>query len=265
MKPTFNTSLLACVGAAVLAATGAHAGSLDAPELELPVAAAVTTGAAVDPFTGFSGYVGLSSISNSFDIDIATTISTDSNALNLPDLAAEGVGLTIGGGYDWAVADKVSVGGFADYTATSAENLYRGTTQFNGFTTGTEVTLKQTYAATLGARIGYVLSSETMLFGLAGYTVAGFDGQASLSATDGQDSVGGSVGTDFMNQGLTLGLGLETRVAEASFLRIEYRQTNFKEYDLFSIGNYGDPQTGGMIGRADHSLKTFSVSFVRRF
>jgi outer membrane immunogenic protein len=263
MKKIKLLQLLAGLGASVMFPVQSQAGSIDTPVLDAPVA--VAEPGPMDAFTGFSAYVGLSSVSNSFDIDLATTIYTATNSLHLPDLAGDGFGLTLGAGYDRAVGEKVSLGAFADYTATGAENVYSGTTAFNGATTSTDVNLKQNYAATVGARVGYLLSEDTLVFGLAGYTGGGFTDQAGFSATDGQRAIGDSGETDFYNHGLTIGMGLETRVAAATFLRLEYRQTNFKEYDLFSIGDSANPSAGGITGRADHSLKTITASFVHRF
>lgn len=256
---------LLIIGLATISPMASYAGSLALAEEEAKVVFEQTFAPRNDAFAGLSFSVGLSSTSSMYDINLATSVGPFSNDLNLPDLGGEGIGPSIGIGYDFSVGDRFVIGAFSDFTASNSTNDYSGSSRMGDYETSTNYNLTQDYAVTMGGRVGIASSADTLLFGVLGYTAARFSGDAGYMITNGQETMSDSSAYEFFNHGITLGLGIETRVAEASFLRLEFRQTNFKRYDLFEVGDYGNPAAAGINGNADHSARTVTVSYVHRF
>jgi outer membrane immunogenic protein len=84
---------------------------------------------------------------------------------------------------------------------------------------------------TLSLRGGYLVNPETQMYGLIGYSRGSFDGDLTSSA-----GIGLNADYSFEMDGVTLGAGLETLVTDAISLGIEYRMTQFEDYNLISAG-----------------------------
>jgi len=103
---------------------------------------------------------------------------------------------------------------------------------------------------TLGARLGFLSSPNTLIYGLVGYTWgqygldAGFSFDfdrrelAALDSGRGYDS-GDGFGADFDVEGWTVGAGIETMLTDNLSIKGEYRFTQFDEEGIFEFGPYG--------------------------
>ena len=122
---------------------------------------------------------------------------------------------TVQVGYDKQLDQHFVVGAFFDYDFASIDSSLT----LSGF--GHSYTVKGTLTDswTAGGRIGYLVNSNTLVYGLAGYTEAQFDMPFGLNG-------------DFT--GWTAGAGMETNLGGPLFLKAEYRFTSLDEKTLIS-------------------------------
>lgn len=80
----------------------------------------------------------------------------------------------------------------------------------------------------IGGRIGYLTSPNTLIYGLLAYTQADVTAFGNLTLFDGAGGVAGSVTdkADIDASGFTVGAGIETKVTENVSLKFEYRFTD---------------------------------------
>lgn len=201
----------------------------------------------------------------------------------------EGFG-TLQLGYDKRFGNLV-IGALADYdfypdkpTATGSEGV-DGFLAFNilgfpGFAPipdyaqlNSRVELKGVWS--VGGRLGVVVSPNTLIYGLGGYTQARIDGQADLTYFD-IDSFGAKTLTvrmpDRLN-GYFLGAGGEVKVTDGVALRLEYRYANYKgesrEAAVSSAGGFfafpvavGYAQAGSIAANVDADIHTVRGALV---
>ena len=93
---------------------------------------------------------------------------------------------------------------------------------------------------TIGARLGYLATPDTLIYFLIGYTQAEFD-DPSLSINFGDSSETFSTSLD-TSAALAWALGMETRLDANWGLKLEYRFTQLSDEQLFSISenDYND-------------------------
>lgn len=104
------------------------------------------------------------------------------------------------------------------------------------------------------ARLGYLPSDTTMIYGLAGLTRAKFEADYSVSGVT-------SGGYDFSDTGLTIGAGMETRLTEKIGLKLEYRYTKFDDYTIFD----GNVAGADVKASSDTSIQSATASLTYRF
>ncbi len=97
----------------------------------------------------------------------------------------------------------------------------------NIFVAGDSATLKAARDIYVGVRAGFKISANGMVYAKGGYTNA----QAKLSYTDATGTVTGSDELD----GVRLGAGAEFKVMENAFVRLEYRYSDYGEYDFQGV------------------------------
>jgi outer membrane immunogenic protein len=107
----------------------------------------------------------------------------------------------------------------------------------------------------IGGRIGFLPSPDTLLYGLLAYTQADVTAIGNLTLFDG---AGGTVAsltneTDLDADGFTVGAGIETRLAEQVSLKFEYRYTDLDNGNLTGDG-FVVPGVLGVTG-SDHDLE----------
>lgn len=220
---------------ASLMASSALAGGLNAPVVDVVQPVAPAPAPATQSFQSFSIYGGVTFGSNNYDIVGAGDGNFESEGfdLNLPDLGGEGIGGSIGLAYDLQPTSNLVYGLFLDYSLSNVTNDTSISAEFPDFIDfDFDYELKQKYALTIGGRVGVLPSSETLIYGLLGYTKAEWEGTLELD--------GDSDSYTFDNNGVTVGFGIETFVMSNVTARVEYRYTSFDDYELFSEEFEGD-------------------------
>lgn len=196
----------------------------------------------------------------STNYDISGSASLDnvgSGALNLPDLGGQGALLTLEAGYDYMIAPQWVLGGqlgasWADIANDTSLNVSAGGLDLDA---AYEIKVKSMLSAT--ARLGYLPSDSTMIYGLAGVTRAKFDADYSVAGMGSPISGG----YDFSDTGFTIGAGIETRLTEKVGLKLEYRYTKFDDYTLFD----GNVMGADAKLSSDNSIQAMNASITYRF
>jgi len=152
---------------------------------------------------------------------------------NYPDLGGEGSVLALGGGYDWRYSGKFVLGVSIDFAKTSVETN-------GGFVLGDfgsnsaaslEYQLKPSKQTTAAMRLGYLISSSTLVYGFAGLSHTDFRAEYSFSVNDDTSSSTYDVNI----WGPTVGFGLETMLRQNTSLKLEYRFSDFGVYKLQNL------------------------------
>lgn len=199
-------------------------------------------------WTGLYGGIGTGVSGVDGEVDVATPL--------FGGIAANGEGL-VGGdyggslmiGYDHRIAPKWVAGVFAAVDKTLQESEI--TASALGLSAGVDLPiLDELY--TVAARAGYLVSSETLLYGLVGY--------ARLEMTDLDVAAAGIPLFSFSMptfEGVTYGGGIETQLGRGFSLRAEYRYADLGEETLFDAG--------GFTATADADVHTTRVFLNYRF
>ena len=257
MQKNFLRSL---VVAAVLASPGFAFAADVAPR-------AYTKAPIADPVYDWSGlYVG-ASVGGRWDESVWTTTSlgfpgapaqipaaAGNNPMNFKSASGRYGGYL---GYNWQFAPRWVVGIEGDYAWANNKSQFigsiPGTAVPNAFITGDNVTRKDKWDAGVRARLGYLVTPTTLLFGTAG---------ASWMATESTVACGTPqlwcTGTNNTTQrvdtvrktvvGWSVGGGIEWMLAANWLLRGEYRYTSYEGLN----GRF-------LAGAARYSVRTFST------
>lgn len=143
---------------------------------------------------------------------------------NLPDLGGEGFVGSLQAGYRQQF-DQFIVGAQLDGTWGNIEN----DTSLSAGGANLDYTLAMTDMYTLSLRGGYLVNPETQVYGLVGYSRGTFDGNLT-------SNVGLNEDYSFDMNGVSFGAGLETLVTDAISMGIEYKVTDFGDFNLISGG-----------------------------
>jgi outer membrane immunogenic protein len=149
-----------------------------------------------------------------FNNDFGQTIGGIPVAAGAQTVSGKGYFGTVGGGYDWAVSNRVVLGAFADYDLSSIKG--RAFSAVSGFG---EATLNWSWA--IGGRIGVLADPSTMFYGTAGYTQAHFDGYTYLPLL--------AATSDTTYNGWFVGAGVERGLWNNFTLRTEYRYAKYSD------------------------------------
>jgi|GEM_PF-2047014 len=246
----------------VLSASIAHAGGPAAATTEPAVAA---TAPAKSIWSG--PWVGLSFGQGSANYDIGLDVdSIDPPAhllgLNLPDFGAKGslAGLELGYGRqlkgNWVAGVQI------DSTITSITNDAGLTIAADVLDDNPQIDasyrLKQSSMLTGLARLGYLTSESTLVYGVMGLTHGKFDASYGASIDSTPIAQGGY---NFEMSGLTVGAGIETKLSQKTSLKLEYRMTNFGSHDIFSQ-DIGDVNLNAAM---DTTVQTVRATVVMHF
>jgi len=172
-------------------------------------------------------------------------------SLNFDGIGGEGLFGTAQIGYDWQFKPRAVFGFFGDvdvssistdldFSATGGEFIRsRDMLATNGIENGSYDSefsgsgeLELDWMWTIGARLGFLPTPDTLVYILAGYTQAEFD-DPSITLRWGRDSETFSTSLDTFS-GVTVGAGMETRLNHNWGLKLEYRFTQFQDEELFS-------------------------------
>ena len=174
--------------------------------------------------------IGLSAGAGAFVWNTNTLDASTGDTTNIDGAGGEGVLGDVFVAYDHVVHGNFVLG--TQFEATYADVKLSGTSTDAAGVTTTEWGPERMFSV-LG-RVGYIVNPSTLFYGLVGWTNANFE--LDWKTTDPTASPGGAVGSD--HNGLSLGVGLQTFVAENTSIRAEYR---FTEFDTFT---YSDPSNG---------------------
>lgn len=155
-----------------------------------------------------------------------STVDSD-NTRNLKQ-SLDGVVYGAGVGFDVPIDPNVRIGAEAEISDSSAKwDNNNGVP--NTFNLGRVSADRDIY---VGARLGFVVSPRTMVYGKAGYTNARFG----LVGTNGTTSLDQRLDTD----GYRVGAGVEYAVSNNAFAKLEYRYSNYSRGEFDFNGNTPD-------------------------
>lgn len=155
-------------------------------------------------------------------------------ALRLPDLGGQGGLATISAGYDVALSDRVTAGLMVDVSWTGIENSASLTVEPGILGPDAVIAsyrLRPRATASVAARLGTLISDNTQVYGLVGYSQARY--RARYSVESGGATAEG--GYRWQQSGPVVGAGIETMVGHATSLRVEYRYHHLGRYDIFDV------------------------------
>ena len=169
--------------------------------------------------------VGYGMVNHEIDID-AQGLGT----LDFSGFGGEGGLATLEAGYDLNVGSNFVLGAQVDYT-------YSGiSTDINGFIGGlgsADYELEATHAISAIIRGGHLINDNTLMYSLIGWTHTWWNGDLGVADNNGAPVFGASY--DYDTDGLTLGGGIESAIANNTTLKLEYRYTMNEDANIFTI------------------------------
>ena len=257
MRKIGATALGVMVGMGL--AVPALGGALEAPRAEPQVEAPTQISEpSVDHWTG--GWVGIGAGLGSSnynivgDLDIPPNGAPGSGSFELPDLGGEGFLGTVEAGYSMRMGENFVLGAQLDYTASNIDNDASFSLSDAAGSIEGDYRLRAQHMFTGAVRAGYLTSETTQIYGLLGYTRGRFDADFSVSE-NGASVLSG--GYDFDLNGVSLGAGIETMIADNMSLKLEYRYTRFEDENLIDVD--------GVSVDAETSLHTARMGVNYRF
>ncbi|PAX08314.1 outer membrane protein [Sphingomonas lenta] len=132
-------------------------------------------------------------------------------------------GVAYGGavGYDAAVGG-ITLGAEGEYTQSSIKGE-----EGNLLVSGDSARVTLGRDLYVGGRVGLPVSPATLVYGKAGYTNARINTRYTAGATTVRDKANAD--------GLRLGAGVEQKIGSQSYVKAEYRYSNYKEIEDFDI------------------------------
>jgi outer membrane immunogenic protein len=201
----------------------------------------------------------------STNYDISGSVYNGSGTLgevNLPDLGGQGPLFGIQAGYGFRISPTLIGGIQLDASMTDITNdtyLYIAGDAIGPGSPEIAATyeLQPRTMYGLSARLGYLTSPDTQVYGLVGYGQANFRGTLDLEV-DGTSTFGGQY--DFNGNGMILGVGIETRIGRSTSLGIEYRYSDFGRHSFFD-----EPIIGGTMAEVGFDMSVQSVRMVLNY
>lgn len=212
-------AVVALIGLSAPAAAADLGGSYKDGGVPLPEAAG--------DYTAFRGaYVGIQGGWSSYNHDLsATETPTDGPAFELLNLSSVGAGggvFGLNGGYNFT-AGRWLVGPTFEFNwANNSADL----SVYNGAYTAK---ISHNNEWSIGGRLGYLATPQTVLYGLAAFA------SADVSVSTSQPVEGLNTGVSF--SGYTLGVGAESFLTRDVSLKLEGRWTQFGKETLYSSSN----------------------------
>ncbi|WP_408590231.1 outer membrane protein [Novosphingobium sp.] len=178
-------------------------------------------------------------------VGATSTKDIDSTAAYKP--SSDGVVFGGGIGYDFALTRRVTLGGEAELTGSSAKSTIDATDTFN------LTRLRAGRDWYIGTRIGYAVSPSTLLYAKAGYTNARFNLTGANSTqvlTDRRDL-----------DGYRLGAGVEQKITGLTFTKLEYRYSHYSNATSNYDGYTPDASTFGLNSNRHQIVASVGVRF----
>jgi outer membrane immunogenic protein len=142
------------------------------------------------------------------------TIADDVGPIFQSDMGGDGVFGTVIVGGDWQIGAATVFGIFADYDF--ASGISSNHSAFDGLVTAS---LDHNNSWSVGARLGWLFSPSTLGYFTGGYTEANFDRFANVGDA--------FFSSDHTFRGFFVGGGIDTRLKDNWYLRLEYRFSQF--------------------------------------
>ncbi len=179
---------------------------------------------------------------------------------------AGGLG-TIQLGYDFQMSNAFVGGLFvdvdwnADYKS-KFSNSSNGSLTFGGGVLNAPISshtltgsVKSDYSFSVGGRLGFLATPRTLIYGLAAYTMMDIDATVAYAANDPLNGIVAGVNrptslsakmTDQLH-GITIGGGIETKLARNWSAKFEYRYTNFDDQKASAaLNRFNEYAPGGV-------------------
>ena len=187
-------------------------------------------------WTGFKGGIagGAGAVNHELGVDVPVFGGV---AVGFDGIGGEGLLGEIGIGYDYAFASSWVAGIGADYRWSNIET---------DITVIASIDITADSAFDIYGRLGYLVSENVLVYGLAGYSWQNFDVSV--------------VGFEWDLDGYTLGAGIETAISDRWTAKVEYRYAQYEDFDLSSA-------LGGPSGAAtlEPSMQTVRAGLTYRF
>ena len=162
------------------------------------------------------------------DIGVSAVVGNTAAHGELSGLGGGGFSGTVTAGYDHMIAPQFLVGILGSYDR-SASQAEIGATIGGNSVSAELLSLDSSW--TIGARAGWALSGDVLIYGLAGYT------RLSLSDTT-LSGAGQSITLNFPAlDGITVGGGFEKMISDTVSLRAEYRYTALEDATIPIVPN----------------------------
>ena len=173
----------------------------------------------------------------------------DNEIVESDDESIDGFMYGVGVGYDFAIGGAV-IGLEAEYGDSTASAEFDDMGDFEDL--GIAPRLSAGRDLYLGARAGILVNPNTLLYVKGGYTNATYD----VLAGNLEDELEADVDLD----GFRVGAGAEYAISERSFVKLEYRYSNYSEGEFdFSDDGLFDDDTGES-GRFDADIDRHQVA-----
>ena len=177
------------------------------------------TGSWTGPYLGIGG--GYSAANNELTFADRSPVPGSIFTADVNGIGSDGGFLSFTGGYDYQINWKFVVGAFADADFSNARHSDSLNVSVDDLSLSGTIYSRLHDIIMVGGRLGYLSTSDTLLFASAGYANAGFgDTNISVSIDDSGDAVLID-GKRF--SGFFVGGGVETKINDALSLKAEYR------------------------------------------
>lgn len=191
------------------------------------------------------------------DIDVGGSVTDGVDIFNVAgsgDADPSGLLGSVGLGYDWTFGRGLVFGLFGDYTFGELDDTFRYVlTEPVGIAqdpTAYKVSYDNMWA--VGARAGYVIHKDLLLYGTIGYTAADFKNTEGFS-----DDV----------DGYFVGAGLERKLHSGWYLKGEYRYSDLGDtkHTQYATGAGCDPTTCRVDQDVDHDIHSIRLGIAYKF
>jgi len=183
------------------------------------------------PVSSWTGWhvgagAGYGMVNHQIDIDVPALPGN----VDFSGFGGEGGLATVEAGYDYEIGSNFVLGAQLDYT-------YSGiSTDIGGSITGlgsASYELSADHAISAIVRGGRLINDNTLMYSLVGWTHTWWNGDLNVEDNLGAPVFGASY--QYETDGLTLGGGIESAIADNTTLKLEYRYTMNEDVEIFAV------------------------------
>jgi len=185
--------------------------------------------------------------------------------VNIDGIGGEGgvFGITVGG--DYQVSQRVVIGAFFNYDWSNIQSDASAfvTTPTGSGTALTELEVEDMWS--LGARIGYLPSEDTLWYVTAGYTEVKTSDVTFSGSITGLGSTSGVLASVPDFSGYFIGGGVETRLTKSISLKLEYRYTQLSSETVTLLPGLAPEVNDYVTTEMEPTIQTGRISINYRF